>query len=230
MQITYQLVWAIVLAMLLGWLWLRFLRACEAANQADWGGRWLNRLDGLNRLFCRHFHRLHYTPVPLPPQGGALVASNHVSGLDPLLLIAAARRPLRFIIAQEEYQRFGLNWLYRAIGCIPVERDRQPELALRQALRALQKGEVVAIFPHGRIHLDSDPPRKLKGGVASLAQLTGSPVYPVRLEGIRGQGHVFKAVVQRSHARLTAYPALFCTDYEACLTELAGILEGRSRL
>ncbi|MCL5801755.1 MAG: 1-acyl-sn-glycerol-3-phosphate acyltransferase [Gammaproteobacteria bacterium] len=230
MQITYQLVWGIVLAMLLGWLWLRFLRACEAANQADWGGRWLNRLDGLNRLFCRHFHRLHYTPVPLPPQGGALVASNHVSGLDPLLLIAAARRPLRFIIAQEEYQRFGLNWLYRAIGCIPVERDRQPELALRQALRALQKGEVVAIFPHGRIHLDSDPPRKLKGGVASLAQLTGSPVYPVRLEGIRGQGHVFKAVVQRSHARLTAYPALFCTDYEACLTELAGILEGRSRL
>jgi 1-acyl-sn-glycerol-3-phosphate acyltransferase len=230
MQITYQLVWAIVLAVLLGWLWLRFLRACEAAHQADWGGRWLNRLDGLNRLFCHHFHRLHYTPVPLPSQGGALVASNHVSGLDPLLLIAAARRPLRFIIAQEEYQRFGLNWLYRAIGCIPVERDRQPELALRQALRALQKGEVVAIFPHGRIHLDSDPPRKLKGGVASLAQLTASPVYPVRLEGIRGQGHVFKAVVQRSHARLTAYPALFCTDYEACLTELAGILEGRSRL
>jgi 1-acyl-sn-glycerol-3-phosphate acyltransferase len=230
MQITYQLVWAIVLAVLLGWLWLRFWRACKAANQADWGGRWLNRLDGLNRLFCRHFHRLRCTPIPLPSQGGALVASNHVSGLDPLLLIAAARRPLRFIIAQEQYQRFGLNWLYRAIGCIPVERDRQPELALRQALRALQRGEVVALFPHGRIHLDGDPPRKLKGGVASLAQMTGSPIYPVYLEGIRGQGHVLKAVLQRGHARLTGYPALFCTDYEACLIELAGILEGRSRL
>lgn len=229
MQITYQLLWLFVAVVLLGWLWLRFLRACEAAHQADWGGRWLNRLDGLNRLFCRHFHRLHYTPIPLPPQGGALVASNHVSGLDPLLLIAAARRPLRFVIAQEQYQRFGLNWLYRAIGCIPVERDRQPELALRQALRALQRGEVVALFPHGGIHLDGDPPRKFKGGVVRLSRMTESPIYPVRLEGIRGQGHVLRAVVQRSHARLVNYPALYCSDDETCLAELANILEGRSR-
>jgi 1-acyl-sn-glycerol-3-phosphate acyltransferase len=182
----------------------------------------------LNRLFCRHFHRLHYTPIPLPLQGGALVASNHVSGLDPLLLIAAARRPLRFVIAQEQYRRFGLHWLYRAIGCIPVARERQPELALRQALRALQSGEVVALFPHGGIHLDSDPPRKLKGGVACLARMTNSPIYPVRLEGIRGQGRVLMAVVQRSHARLVNYPALYCSDDETCLAELANILEGRS--
>ncbi|MEO6697390.1 MAG: lysophospholipid acyltransferase family protein, partial [Gammaproteobacteria bacterium] len=163
MQITYQLGVVIALALLLGWLWRWFWRVCEAANQADWGGRWLNRLDGLNRLFCRHYHRLHYTPIRLPDQGCALVASNHVSGLDPLLLIAAARRPLRFVIAREEYQRFGLTWLFRAIGCIPVERERQPGQALRQALRALERGEVVVLFPHGKIHLDSDPPRKLKG-------------------------------------------------------------------
>ena len=229
MQITYQLIGAIALTVLFGWLWLRLWAACEAANQTDWGGRWLNRLDGLNRLFCRHFHRLHYTPIPLPVQGGALVVSNHVSGLDPLLLIAAARRPLRFVIAQEQYRRFGLNWLYRAIGCIPVERDRQPELALRQALRALQSGEVVALFPHGGIHLDSDAPRKLKGGVARLARMTNSPVYPVRLEGIHGQGRVLLAVVQRSHARLVNYPALYCSDDATCLAELANILEGRSR-
>ncbi len=227
MQITYQLVWVILLAMLLGWLWLHLLRACEAAQQADWGGRWLNRLDGLNRLFCRYFHRLDYTPIPLPPQGGALVASNHVSGLDPLLLIAAARRPLRFVIAAEQYQRFGLTWLFRAIGCIPVQRERQPEQALRLALRALQRGEVVVLFPHGKIHLDSDPPRKLKGGVASLAKLTDCPIYPVRLEGISGQGHIVRAVFQRSHARLISHPALRCVEPDACLDELARILEGQ---
>ena len=45
-----------LVALWLGWRWA--LRKCEAANVADWGNRWINRLDGLNRLFCRHFHRL----------------------------------------------------------------------------------------------------------------------------------------------------------------------------
>src|SRR5690348_6145629 len=86
--------------------WPRLLRACERANGADWGHRWLNRLDGLNRILCRRVHRLKHAPIELPATGGVLVASNHVSGLDPLLLIAASPRPLRFLIAREPYERW----------------------------------------------------------------------------------------------------------------------------
>lgn len=220
---------AVLLLVLLAGLWLLWrwvCRQCEVANEVDWGNRWLNRLDGLNRLFCRRYHRLRCTPIGLPEKGAAIVASNHVSGLDPLLMAAAARRPLRFMIAREQYQRFGLTWLFKAIGCIPVERHRQPERALREALHVLQRGEVVALFPHGGIRLESDSPRKIKGGVAKLAQITHCPIYPVHITGVRGQGYVLLALILRSRARVIGFEPLSCMDdSHDCLQILARLLE-----
>lgn len=193
-------------------------------NEADWGGAWSNRIDGLNRWFCRRYHRLSPADtLPLPEQGPALLVANHVSGLDPLLLVAASRRPLRFIIAREQYERFGLKWLFRLAGCIPVDRERRPERAFREALRMLAAGEVVAIFPHGTIHLDADPPRPLKAGVARLASLGDCPVYPVRIEGIAGEGEVLASVFRRSRARLRSHPPVNCHQMSgpACLEYLA---------
>ena len=204
-------------------------RAARRTNKTDWGGLWLNWMDGLNRLFCYRYHRLNVTGLRLPASGPAIVVSNHVSGLDAMLLIASARRPLRFLIAREEYERFGVTWLLRACGCIPVDRQRKPEQALRAALRALKQGEVVALFPHGKIHLDSDPPRKLKAGAARLAQLTGSRLYPARITGVAGAGHVVRGLLLRGHARIRLYPPVESEnrDSNELLDQLAAILDGR---
>lgn len=163
------------------------------AAGANWGGPHVNWLDGWTRILCRSLHGLGKQHIDLPEQGPAIIVANHVSGLDPLLLIAASNRPLRFLIAREEYQRFGMQWLFHAAGCIPVDRDGRPEKSLRQALKALQQGEVIAIFPHGRIHLDSDPPSKLKAGFARLAAWSGAPVYAVRIDGVAGQSKILSA-------------------------------------
>ena len=218
---------AALIVALLGW---RLFRMCQAASEADWGHPLLNGIDGLNRIFCHRYHRLRHDTIALPRQGPALLVSNHVSGLDPLVMIAASRRPLRFIIATEQYERYGLNWLYKAIGSIPVDRSARPEQALRAALRALQQGEVIALFPHGRIHLDNHPPRKLKGGVAWLARRTACPVFPLRIAGIRGHGLVLSAVMIRSQATVTAYSPVYChdTDHNDCLEQLAAFIEGRA--
>ncbi len=217
-----------VLSVLAGlWLvWRWVLKKCEAANVADWGNRWINRLDGLNRLFCRHFHRLDHGGLPLAARGGMLVVSNHVSGLDPLLLIAASPRPLRFLIAREEYERWWLNWLFRAVGCIPVARSHNPRAALAEAQRRLEAGEIVALFPHGRIHLDHHPPRPLKRGVALLARATGVPIIAVRLDGVRGQGRTVSAVFLRSRVRLRHHAPLQPMDQgaDALLARLAQLL------
>ncbi len=199
----------LLIVAVLSWLeWRRFVRACEHANRTDWGRPWLNRLDGFNRIFCRRYHRLSDHGIKLPRSGPAIVAANHVSGLDPLLLLAAARRPLRFLIAREEYERWWLKWLLAAVGCIPVERAMNPRAAFREARAALERGEVVALFPHGRIVLDSERV-PLKRGVAILARLSGAPVVPVRVEGVRGQGQTVAAVFLRSRARVRRHPALY---------------------
>ena len=222
--------WSLFVAIVLSGLWLllRFLRHCEASSPADWGAPLLNCLAGMIYLFCHHFHRLPATQLPLPKQGAVIVASNHVSGLDPLLLVAASPRPLRFLIAREEYERFGLSWLFRLAGCIPVDRSGRPERALREALSVLDTGEVIALFPHGGIHLDSSPPRRIKGGAVRLAQRVECPILPLRVEGIRGEGRTMLALVQRSQAQIRIFPQLDCQacSERDCLHALTEILQG----
>ena len=223
------LIISVLLLVILGYAGYRFLVYCEQYRSADWGAPFTNRLAGFLCWFVYRYHRMTYSTLPLPEQGGAIVVSNHVSGLDPLLLIAASPRPLRFLIAREQYDRFGLRWIFRLAGCIPVERDKRPELAMRAALRAINEGEVVALFPHGKIHLDSDPAIKIKGGAIRLAQITGATIYPVRIEGVRGEGHTVLAVFMRSDADLVIHPAINCDPehYHQNLENLQLQLEAR---
>lgn len=207
-------------------------RAGQRANGAQWGRGWINRLDGLNRIFCRRWHRLQAEPLPLPASGPAVVVANHVSGLDPLLLVAASPRPLRFIIAREQYRRPLLRWFFHAIGTIPVDRKGRPERAFREALRALEAGEVVALFPQGTIHLDADPPRKLKPGAAKLARMAQCAIYPARIDGVRGEGHVLPALFLRGRARVSTAPTIACGELteSECVERIAGaIAPGASR-
>lgn len=195
----------LLLALFLLW---RAIVVVQRYHRTDYGNRWLNWLEGLNRLFCLKFHRLEHDPLRLPASGPALVVANHLSGLDALLLIAISNRPLRFMIAREHYHWPGLTWLFRAIGCIPVDRRGRPEKALREAITALEQGDVVALFPHGRIHLPDDPPRRLKGGAARLATLTGCVIHAATIEGVVGAGHILPALVMRGHASVRVHPPI----------------------
>ena len=206
-------------------LLIRGFKAIAAAQQSDWGKSWMNYLDGLNRLFCQRYHRLQYTPIALPDDGPAIVVANHISGLDAMLMIAASPRPLRFLIAREEYERFGLAWFFRAIGSIPVDRSRHPETALRAALRVLESGEVLALFPQGKMVLPGES-HKIKRGSFWLAQQTQCPIYPVFISGITGVGTIFMSLLKRSHAKLENYP-LFHWHDENSMASLQAVLEGR---
>lgn len=188
---------------------------------ADWGGPFLNHLDGLVRVFCARFHRLQYEPLPVPETGGAIVAANHLSGLDPIILSAASRRPLRFVIATEQYERPILRWFYDQIGCIPVDRTGAPEKAFYAARRALAEGQIVVLFPQGRIRRPEDKRRPLKRGVIALAAMAQVPIIPARVSGVAGVGRLVAAVFIRSHARVHAGEPIHVTDRRDDWTLLA---------
>ncbi len=214
------------LFLLLWWGW----RISGRAAKVEWGNTLINHIDGLGRILCYRYHRLQGDSLYLPESGPAIVVANHISGLDPFLLIASSHRRLRFIVASELYHRFGLNWLFRASGCIPVDRKGKPERAFRAALKVLGEGEVVALFPHGTIHLDSDPYRKPKSGAVRLAQLANCPIIPARIDGVRAPGGIFWPLVLRGRARISNFPAIECAEREvkACLAELEAVLVEKS--
>jgi 1-acyl-sn-glycerol-3-phosphate acyltransferase len=86
----------------------------------------------------------------------------------------------------------------------------------------------VALFPHGKIHLDSEPPRPLKPGAAMLAQATGASLAPVRISGVRGAGQVLPALFIRSRVEIRTYARIEPAgqDTAQLLERLSLILNG----
>ncbi len=119
----------------------------------------------------------------LPAQGPAIVAGNHPNVLDGILLLIASPRPVRFLVAEELYFHRYLHWAFHGMGCIPVYRTRSHNGdALHEAVAALQRGDVIGIFPEGTTAFLGDL-RAIRLGVALLALRTGAPVIPLGFSG-----------------------------------------------
>src|SRR6476659_4666498 len=120
----------------------------------------------------------------IPPEGGAVLASNHVSYLDFIfagLAGAEAGRLTRFMAKDAVFRdRIG-GPLMRGMHHIPVDRDAGTA-SFRQALGALKAGEVVGIFPEATISR-SFTVKELKSGAVRLAQASGTPLLPVAVWG-----------------------------------------------
>ncbi len=122
----------------------------------------------------------------IPPRGPVILASNHVSYLDPLVLGYLGdrrKRHVRFLAKAELFEKQPLASALRALGQIPVVRGSDRAAAsLSAAVDALRRGECVVVFPEGTISLDLEPMAG-KTGTARLARESGVPVLPVGLWG-----------------------------------------------
>lgn len=122
----------------------------------------------------------------VPEKGGVIVATNHISFVDPLcvadaIMFSTGRLP-RFLAKASLFEGNGLvGRTMRGSGQIRVHRKTaDASLALRDAVQSLQAGELVLIYPEGTVTRDPEKwPMLAKTGVARLALLSGVPVVPV---------------------------------------------------
>jgi 1-acyl-sn-glycerol-3-phosphate acyltransferase len=172
--------------------------------------RWRVRLLHLgDKLISRIYHHLTMlAPQQLPSDGPAILICNHTSGLDPLLIQSVCKRVVIWMMAKEYYDIGPLTPIFRTLQIIPVDRAARDTSAVRLAMRALQAGCVLGMFPEGRI----ETARELlpfQPGVAQMAIKTGVPVYPAVLDGTQhGIDGMVAAFAHRQEATLRFGPPL----------------------
>ena len=180
-------------------------------------------LQAIDICYARIYHRLTIaSPCKLPRSGPAILVSNHVSSLDPLLIQAASPRLITWMMAREYYELRGLNPIFRAIGAIPVQRSGRDLTATRAALRALNEGRILGVFPEGRIETSREL-LPFQTGVALMAIKSRVPVYPVYIDGTQRGREMADAVLTRCTAWLAfgEAVALNFADTSAGALELA---------
>jgi 1-acyl-sn-glycerol-3-phosphate acyltransferase len=124
----------------------------------------------------------------IPRSGPALLAVNHIAFLDPLAtayVVDKAHRIPRFLAKSELFRDKKIGWVLRGAKQIEVRRgSKDAPMALEHAFAALEKGELIVVFPEGTITTDPDlKPMRAKTGLARLALGSGVPVIPMALWG-----------------------------------------------
>jgi 1-acyl-sn-glycerol-3-phosphate acyltransferase len=125
----------------------------------------------------------------VPDEGAALVVCNHVSFMDPLILMANVRRPMRFVMYYKIFNLPLLRFVFRTARAIPIAgRNEDPALmerAFELVDEALANGEVVCIFPEGGITRDGTI-QNFRPGVDRILARRPVPVVPLALRGMWG--------------------------------------------
>jgi 1-acyl-sn-glycerol-3-phosphate acyltransferase len=121
----------------------------------------------------------------LPPQGPVILAANHSSFLDAILLAAFAPRPVAFMTKNSQFAHPALFRILRWAGAFPVRRYTTDPVAVRNALRLLRQGRVLGLFPEGERCWD-ECMQPFKHTTVRLMLAAGAPVVPVGISGAYG--------------------------------------------
>jgi len=174
-------------------------------------------------LLSHSMYRVEHRDLQrIPDEGAALLVCNHVSFVDALLIAGAIRRPIRFVMYYKIYNLPVLNFIFRTAGAIPIagrgEDEATYERAFARIAAALTAGEVVCIFPEGKLTADGEID-EFKSGVTRILQETPVPVIPLALQGLWGSffsRDPAKGLFKRLWSRVTIVAG------EAVVGDLAG--------
>jgi len=142
----------------------------------------------------------------IPEEGAAVLVCNHVSYVDAIVIMAASPRPIRFVMDHRIFKTPLLGFIFRTAKAIPIAPAKEDPWLMEKAFvdiaQALHEGELVCIFPEGKLTRDGEM-NEFRGGIAKIVERSKVPVIPMALRGLWGS--VFSRdpanVFERSFAR-----------------------------
>jgi 1-acyl-sn-glycerol-3-phosphate acyltransferase len=142
----------------------------------------------------------------IPDDGPAIVVCNHVSYVDALVISAGCRRPIRWVMHHQIFKIPVLSFVFRTAKAIPIAPAHEDPLMLEQAYEAiareLAEGQIVGIFPEGKLTSDGEM-NEFRSGIMKILERTPVPVIPMALSGL------WRSLFTRNRARLRHIPRLF---------------------
>ncbi|MDE0896379.1 MAG: MFS transporter [Planctomycetota bacterium] len=123
----------------------------------------------------------------IPDEGPAVLISNHVSFVDALIIGGSVRRPVRFVMDHQIFKIPVLSFIFRTARTIPIASAREDPVLLTRAFdeiaKALEDGDLVCIFPEGRLTPDGEL-SVFRTGIEQIIRRTPVPVVPMALQGL----------------------------------------------
>lgn len=142
----------------------------------------------------------------IPKNGAVILAGNHKSNLDCILIASCLWRQVHFM-AKDELFRGGFRYFFRALGTIPVNRRIRDASALSEARAILDKGGVIGIFPEGRFNRTEETVLPFKPGAARMAARSHAALVPFAIKG--------KYTVIGRRVEIEFYPAIETAERDA---------------
>ena len=160
----------------------------------------------LTWLLIHSFYRVGKSGFEhIPRTGPAVLVCNHVSFVDSVVIMAAVRRPIRFVMDHRIHQTPVVGFLFRHSRTIPIatakEDPAMKEAAFEEVARALRNGELIGLFPEGRITHTGEI-NHFRYGVGRIVAETPVPVVPMALRGLWG------SFFSRRHGPAMSRPSL----------------------
>lgn len=141
-------------------------------------------------------------PLPVPDGQGAIIVSNHISGVDPLFIAMSTNRSVHWMVAKEYFNHPAVGWGFRILQAIPVGRAGIDTAATKLSIRYAQKGELVGIFPEGRINDTGQLLLPGRPGAAMIALKARVPVVPCYVQGSPYDGDPFHSFLMPAKVRV----------------------------
>src|SRR5580698_19425 len=141
-------------------------------------------------MLVHTFYRIRLVHAErIPEEGAAVLVCNHVSYVDAIVIMAESPRPIRFVMDHRIFRTPFAGWVFRHAKAIPIAPSHEsPEMLTRAyetCARALAEGDLVCIFPEGKLTKTGEM-NPFRHGVTEIIRRTPAPVLPMALRGLWG--------------------------------------------